>query len=90
MAYGLFALEAMACGVPFVQPAGGVFGELAEMGGGVLYELNNPVHLAEKLREVLSNAARLADLRKSETDGRRGVCDRKDGGKFNLKIKDQK
>ena len=63
MAYGLFALEAMACGVPFVQPATGVFCELAEMGGGVLYEQNNPVHLAEMLRGVLSESTRLSALR---------------------------
>lgn len=63
MAYGLFALEAMACGVPFVQPAMGVFEELAEMGGGVLYEQNNPVHLAETLRGVLSDRQRLDQLR---------------------------
>ena len=63
MAYGLFALEAMACGVPFVQPATGVFPELADYGGGVLYEQNNPVHLSETLRGVLSDAPRLAQLR---------------------------
>ncbi len=65
MAYGLFALEAMACGVPFVQPAMGVFGELADFGAGVLYESNNPVHLAETLRGVLTDAARLNELRKN-------------------------
>ena len=63
MAYGLFALEAMACGVPFVQPAAGVFNELAEYGGGVLFDPNNPVHLAETLRGVLSDASRLEQLR---------------------------
>lgn len=65
MAYGLFALEAMACGVPFVQPATGVFPELADNGGGVLYEQNNPVHLSETLRGVLSDAPRLAELRRN-------------------------
>lgn len=91
MAYGLFALEAMACGVPFVQPAGGVFGELAEMGGGVLYELNNPVHLAEKLREVLSNAARLADLRKKARQTAEEVfAIEKTAESLISKIKDQK
>jgi glycosyltransferase involved in cell wall biosynthesis len=63
MAYGLFALEAMACSVPFVQPATGVFSELAEYGGGVLYDPNNPVHLAETLRNVLSDTSRLKQLR---------------------------
>ena len=64
MAYGLFALEAMACGVPFVQPDKGVFSELARHGGGVVYPQNNPVHLAETLRDVLTDASRLAELRR--------------------------
>ena len=63
MAYGLFALEAMACGVPFVQPACGVFKELAELGGGVVYEPNTPENLAESLRSVLGDATPLAGLR---------------------------
>lgn len=63
MAYGLFALEAMACGVPFVEPACGVFTELAEHGGGVVYEPNTPQRLAETLRAVLADAPRLAGLR---------------------------
>lgn len=63
MAYGLFALEAMACGVPFVQPEAGVFCELAEYGAGALYEPNNPVKLAEMLRTVMTDAQRLASMR---------------------------
>lgn len=91
MAYGLFALEAMACGVPFVQPAGGVFGELAEMGGGVLYEQNNPVHLAETLREVLSNAERLADMRqKARQTAEEVFAIEKTAASLISKIEDQK
>lgn len=63
MACGLFAMEAVACGVPFVLPNSGVFAELAAQGGGVLYEPNNPVHLAETLRGVLCNVERLTQLR---------------------------
>jgi glycosyltransferase involved in cell wall biosynthesis len=50
VAYGLYVLEALAMGVPVVEPAIGCFPEtLALTGGGVLYELNT----AEKLAEVL-------------------------------------
>ena len=64
MAYGLFAIEAMACGVPFIEPDTGVFSELARHGGGAAYAQNNPVHLAEMLRDVLSDQARFAQLRR--------------------------
>jgi glycosyltransferase involved in cell wall biosynthesis len=54
LAYGLFAMEALAAGVPFVTPPLGVFTELAnETKAGVLYEPNNPVQLAETLRPLL-------------------------------------
>jgi glycosyltransferase involved in cell wall biosynthesis len=65
MAYGLFAIEAMACGVPFIEPDCGVFSELAQLGAGVVYPQNNPVHLAETLRDVLSDAPRLSALRRT-------------------------
>jgi len=63
LACGLFAMEAMACGVPFVLPNSGAFAELAAQGGGILYEPNNPVHLAETLRGLLCDAERLTQLR---------------------------
>ncbi|MBL7214812.1 MAG: glycosyltransferase family 4 protein [Phycisphaerae bacterium] len=54
LAYGLFALESLAAGVPFVAPQLGVFTELAnKTQAGVLYEPNNPVKLAETLRPLL-------------------------------------
>ncbi len=63
MACGLFAMEAMACGVPFVLPNSGVFTELAAQAGGILYEPNNPVLLAEAMRGVLTDSQRLAQMR---------------------------
>ncbi|MHC4622810.1 MAG: glycosyltransferase family 4 protein [Planctomycetota bacterium] len=56
-AYSLYALEAMAAGVPVVEPATGVFPELSEMTGGlVLYEPNDADGLASALEQVLLDA----------------------------------
>lgn len=53
-AFGLFLLEAMACGVPVVQPRTGAFTELVEMtGGGVLYEPNDAATLAQSIEALL-------------------------------------
>jgi glycosyltransferase involved in cell wall biosynthesis len=54
VACGLYVLEALAAGVPVVQPASGVFTELLEMtGGGVLCEPNNAEVLAAALEPLL-------------------------------------
>jgi glycosyltransferase involved in cell wall biosynthesis len=54
VAYGLYVLEALATGVPVVEPAIGSFPErLALTGGGVLYEPNTPEKLAEALSPLL-------------------------------------
>lgn len=54
VAYGLYALEALAYGVPVVQPKSGVFPELLEMtGGGMLFEPNNATALAAALEPLL-------------------------------------
>jgi glycosyltransferase involved in cell wall biosynthesis len=54
---GLFVLEALAAGVPVVQPAHGAFLEvLEETGGGLLHRPGDPQHLAERLHELLTNS----------------------------------
>jgi glycosyltransferase involved in cell wall biosynthesis len=77
VAYGLYALEALATGVPVVQPASGVFPELLGItGGGLLFEPNNVEALADALSELLlepDKARRLAE------QGRAAVCE-----KFNI------
>jgi glycosyltransferase involved in cell wall biosynthesis len=53
-AYGLYVLEALAAGVPVVQPNHGVFPELHQMtGGAVLFEPNNAAELARALERLL-------------------------------------
>jgi glycosyltransferase involved in cell wall biosynthesis len=51
---GLFVLEAMAAGVPFVQPNHGAFPEIAaRTGGGILVEPENPERLADGLLKMI-------------------------------------
>ena len=62
-AFGLYQLEAMASGIPMVQPALGAFPEVIETsGGGVIYGENKPELLAEALKELIFDDARLQQL----------------------------
>lgn len=55
---GMFLLEAMACGVPVVQPRRGAFTEIVEQtGGGLLVEPDNPESLAEGLLRIYRDPA---------------------------------
>ncbi len=55
---GLFVLEALAAGVPYVQPAHGAFPELHEHhNGGFLFDPESPSELADRLAEVLADRA---------------------------------
>lgn len=57
---GLYALEAIAAGVPVVQPAHGAFPEMIEStGGGFLAPPNDPAGLADALQAALSDRPRL-------------------------------
>ena len=48
VAYGLYALEALASGVPIVEPDIGCFPEIVEAaGGGILYAPNTAEKLAD-------------------------------------------
>lgn len=56
---GLFLLEAMASGVPVVQPRRGAFIEIVEAtGGGVLVEPDDPDRLASAILDLWQNAER--------------------------------
>ena len=65
---GLYLLEAMACGVPVVQPNHGAFPELIERtGGGVLARSDGGADVADALYDLWKDPARAAEL------GRRGA-----------------
>jgi glycosyltransferase involved in cell wall biosynthesis len=60
---GLFLLEAMAGGIPVVQPRRGAFTEMIETtGGGLLVEPDNPDALAEGLLELWKNPEKRAEM----------------------------
>jgi len=62
-AFGVFLLEALAAGVPIVQPESGAFPEIIELtGGGVCYSPNTPEKLAVELEALLLDRDRLAEL----------------------------
>jgi glycosyltransferase involved in cell wall biosynthesis len=57
-AKGIYVLEALAAGVPVVQPDHGAFPEMIEAtGGGVLFEANNPTALAQAVARLMDDAA---------------------------------
>ena len=65
---GLYLLEAMACGVPYIQPNHGAFPELHEKAGaGWLFEANSVDHLAEVIYSAWRDQHASMDL------GKRGV-----------------
>jgi glycosyltransferase involved in cell wall biosynthesis len=70
-AKGIYVLEALAHGVPAVQPRHGSFPELIEAtGGGLLCAPNDPADLAATLERLLTDDALRTEL---GCDGRRAV-----------------
>ena len=60
---GVSLLEAMACGVPLVQPRRGGFTEIVEKtGGGLLVKPDDPESLAEGIREIYRNNELASEL----------------------------
>ncbi|MBE0647626.1 MAG: glycosyltransferase family 4 protein [Bacteroidales bacterium] len=83
-AFGLYQLEALASGVPLVQPALGAFPEIIEAtGGGVIYHPNTPDALAAKLAEVLETPSQ---LEKMSLNGIEAVTQHFDCGKLTLQL----
>lgn len=72
--FGLYVIEALAAGVPVVQPRHAVFPELlARTGGGVLCEPDDPRSLADALQDLLCNPERARALGQ---EGRRNVFEK--------------
>ena len=67
---GLYLLEAMACGVPVVQPNHGAFPEiLARTGGGVLAKSESGADVADAIYELWKDPARAAALGRAGAEG---------------------
>lgn len=65
-AFGMYQLEALASGIPIVQPALGAFPEIVKnTKGGVIYEPNTSDALASKLAEILSDNVKLKEMGKN-------------------------
>lgn len=63
---GIFLLEAMACGIPVVQPSRGAFTEIVEKtGGGLLVQGDDPRELGEGVLKLQRDAALAAQLGQS-------------------------
>ena len=71
---GVSLLEAMACGVPLVQPRRGAFTEIVEnTGGGLLVQPDDPRSLADGILKIARDKQLAAEL---SANGFRGVRER--------------
>ena len=83
-AFGMYQLEALASGVPLVQPALGAFPEvIRETGAGLLYEPNTPEALSECLAPLLNDKARLTGF---SANGRKAVEEKFDCSSLTMKM----
>ena len=88
-AFGLYVLEAMACGVPVVQPESGAFPELIEAtGGGILCKPDDASALADGLETLLSdNQLREQLSLKGMSTDRQGFTPQAMAGRFDEMLK---
>ncbi|MBI4908927.1 MAG: glycosyltransferase family 4 protein [Acidobacteria bacterium] len=67
---GLYALEAMACGVPIVQPRHGAFPEMIDRtGGGILAEPDHPERFGHEIVNLYHHPELREDLARRGHDG---------------------
>ncbi len=66
---GLYLLEAMACGVPVVQPRHGAFPEIIQKTGGGLVVDFDPASLAEGLSTLVKNPSLRQELGRKGAEG---------------------
>jgi glycosyltransferase involved in cell wall biosynthesis len=79
-AFGLYVIEALASGVPVVQPRHAAFPELVEVsGGGVVCEPRNPKALADALEKLLQNPEQARSLGEA---GRKAVEEKFNAGRM--------
>ncbi len=68
-AFGLYVIEALAAGVPVVQPRHAAFPELIETtGGGIVCEPGSPQSLADAIESLLRDSARARALGRTGRD----------------------
>lgn len=85
-AFGLYQLEALASGIPLVQPELGAFPEVIGLsGGGICYSPNSSEKLCASLKEVILNKDKLSQL---STAGLAGVKEHFDVNKQAEKLVD--
>jgi len=85
-AFGLYQLEAVASGIPLVQPDIGAFPEIiGAIGGGVVYHPNNADILANTLADLLPDGDKLKALSKT---GYEKVAEKFDCRKLTRKMVD--
>jgi glycosyltransferase involved in cell wall biosynthesis len=64
-AFGIYLTEALASGIPVVQPPLGAFPEIInQSGGGIVYQKNSPEALAEALFSLLNDPEQMQHLSK--------------------------
>ena len=70
-AFGIYLLEAMASGVPVIQPSLGAFPEIVNRaGGGIIFKPNSSSKLADSIANLLSDPNLISKL---SSEGRRGI-----------------
>ncbi len=69
-AFGIQLIEALAAGIPLVQPVGGAFPEIInQTGAGVLYEPNTPEKLANAFNKLLKDEKRYQEVKNKAFSG---------------------
>jgi len=69
-AFGMYLLESMASGVPVIQPGLGAFPEIVNLSkGGIIYNPNEPVELANALEDLCINPDNLKSISLAAREG---------------------
>lgn len=69
-AFGIYIAEALASGIPVLQPGLGAFPEILEMtGGGIIYGENNPGSLSSALQQLLDDTVTLEKMSREAREG---------------------